>query len=244
MISSGNTSLFATEHGFIAIDGDVKLKIMELLEDEARSFDEIVKHTGKSKSTVSVHLKDLRTYGMLKEMVDPNDRRKKIYSLCSRYISCSQEPVTKHYNNTLEKFASVSLDEYDFIKYTFHALRCGLEAQGINTQPLLKLIGKDIGTKLATNFKSRSLDGILGELSSFWSTHRLGTMSVPRHDPLSIRVDDCFDCGTMPPIDRTLCSFDEGILEAVMLAQLGIDCTMKETECYGTGYDHCLFVMQ
>ncbi|MHC1576217.1 MAG: V4R domain-containing protein [Methanosarcinaceae archaeon] len=244
MISSGNTSLFATEHGFIAIDGDVKLKIMELLEDEARSFNEIVQHIGKSKSTISVHLKDLRACGVLEGIVDPNDRRKKIYSICSRYMACSQEPIIKHYNTTLERFASASLDEYDFIKHTFHALRCGLEAHGINTQPLLKLIGKDIGTKIATKFKSEDLDGILEELSSFWSMHRLGTISVPCHDPLSIMVNDCFDCGTMPPIGITLCSFDEGILEAVLLAQLGIDCTMKETECYGTGYDHCLFVMQ
>ncbi len=42
MISSGYTSFFATEHGFIAIDGDSKLKIMELFEDEAHSSDEIV----------------------------------------------------------------------------------------------------------------------------------------------------------------------------------------------------------
>ena len=92
MARSGNhTALFSTDHGFIALDGPVKLKILDFLKIGSRSFDEIVKHTGKAKSTISVHINDLKLCDLIKEHIDANDKRKKIYNLNSQYMACSQE---------------------------------------------------------------------------------------------------------------------------------------------------------
>jgi len=65
MEPDGQTALFSTLNGIIAIDGPVKLQIMEFLYENAQSFDDIVKHTGKAKSTISVHLKDLKASHLL-----------------------------------------------------------------------------------------------------------------------------------------------------------------------------------
>ena len=49
-------------------------------------FDEIVNNVGKSKSTVSVHLKSLREDGIISYKVHPVDNRKKIFYLNSKYL--------------------------------------------------------------------------------------------------------------------------------------------------------------
>ena len=51
--------------GVNVVKSPVKLTILEMLRDTEMEFDEIVNNTGKSKSTVSVHLKDLRETGII-----------------------------------------------------------------------------------------------------------------------------------------------------------------------------------
>ena len=239
-----HTALFSTDHGFIALNGPVKLKILDFLKIGSRSFDEIVKHTGKAKSTISVHITDLKSCDLLEEHIDANDKRKKTYSLNSQYMACSQKPIIKHYNNILENVSLSCDDEFKFLKSIFHAMRFGFEAHGINHEPIMKKIGADIGESISINFKSTDLNGVLEDIAIFWDTNNLGDVSIIDTNPLSVVVHNCFDCKSMPVVGKTLCSFDEGLLEGIIFGKLGLNCTIKETECFGNGYNHCLFVMQ
>ena len=65
--------------GVNVIKSPVKLTILEMLRDSDMEFEEIVNNTGKSKSTVSVHLKSLRESGVISYRVHPVDNRKKIF---------------------------------------------------------------------------------------------------------------------------------------------------------------------
>ena len=55
------------------------ITILEMLRNSDMEFDEIVSNTGKSKSTVSVHLKSLREAGIVSFKTHPDDNRKKIF---------------------------------------------------------------------------------------------------------------------------------------------------------------------
>lgn len=55
------TESFYTEKGLIAVGSPVKLQILNVLREKPKSFDEIVKYTTKAKSTISVHLNNLRS---------------------------------------------------------------------------------------------------------------------------------------------------------------------------------------
>ena len=68
------------------VKSPVKLTILEMLRDRDMEFDEIVSNTGKSKSTVSVHLKNLRETGIISYKLHPADNRKKIFYLNSKYL--------------------------------------------------------------------------------------------------------------------------------------------------------------
>ena len=65
--------------GVNVVKSPVKLTILEMLRDSEMEFDEIVSNTGKSKSTVSVHLKSLRESGIISFRIYPEDNRKKIF---------------------------------------------------------------------------------------------------------------------------------------------------------------------
>lgn len=65
------------QEGIDVIESPVKSIILSELRKGQRDFQEIVKLTGKSKSTVSKHLTDLRRAGLILERTDPRDRRKR-----------------------------------------------------------------------------------------------------------------------------------------------------------------------
>jgi predicted hydrocarbon binding protein/DNA-binding transcriptional ArsR family regulator len=242
--SDDHTALFSTNHGFIALNSPVKLKILELLNTGSKSFDEVVRYTGKAKSTISVHLNDLKSYDLVDENIGSKDKRKKTYFLNTRCMACSQKPIPNNYDNVLQKVASSTEDQYDFLQSIFQAVKFGFEAHGINHRPIIKKIGTDVGTCISTNFGSSDMDGVLDDIMVFWKSHKLGYVSIVDTEPLTIIVDECFVCKSMPTVGKTLCSFEEGLFEGIFSGKLGLECKIKEMECYGTGHDHCLFVMQ
>ena len=70
----------STELCVNVVKSPVKLIILEMLRDRDMEFDEIVVNTGKYKSTVSVHLKNLREDGIISYRMHPADNRKKYFT--------------------------------------------------------------------------------------------------------------------------------------------------------------------
>lgn len=65
--------------GIDVVKSPVKLTILEMLRSNDMEFDEIVRNTGKSKSTISVHLKSLREDGIISYRLGESDSRRKIF---------------------------------------------------------------------------------------------------------------------------------------------------------------------
>ena len=235
------TEFFYTEKGFVAVDSPVKLQILNLLREEPKSFDEIVKYTAKAKSTISVHLNDLKSYRLVEEKFDPEDRRKKIYSLTSRYMGCSQEPFSGHYRSLLEAVASNGNDKFRFMEALFHALRYGFEAYGIDNSPVVKMIGIDIGKHVSSNFESNTFEALLPEIAVFLESHGDCQVSVFTESTPALKVEDSFKATSMPVTGKPFCALREGIIEGILKEKLGKECGVLEIECYGTGHTHCLF---
>ncbi len=234
------TEFFYTEKGLITIGSPVKLQILNLLREEPRSFDEIVKYTAKAKSTISVHLNNLRACELVKENNDPEDRRRKIYSLTSCYMGCSKEPLIEHYRNLLEKVAENGNNRFHFTETVFHALHFGFEAYGIDNAPVVKIIGSDIGKHLSPIFEAETFEELLIEIARFMEFHGDCRVSVLLKGTPSLKVEDNFK-RSMPVTGKSFCALREGLIEGILKEKLGEDYRVLETECYGIGNDHCLF---
>ncbi len=245
MGNSQKIMIFSTDTGIVALDSPVKLKILEiLLRNGITSFDDLVEQSGKAKSTVSVHLDDLEELNLIEEKTHAGDKRRKYFMLKSVWLACSELPLRDQYNKHLDNIAFTGQNGNSFIKHIFHTVRYGMEAYGFNPKPIMKRFGKDIGTKIGRWFESDDCDGILNELSVFWKKNELGDMTIIKGDKPVILVLNCYLCGKMPYVGKTLCSMDEGIIEGVFSSRLKLDCTVRETECYGTGYNHCKFMVE
>jgi len=236
--------IFSTENGIVALDSPVKLKILEMLRKGAVSFDDLVEQSGKAKSTISVHLDDLEEQNLILEKPSPNDKRKKYFYLNSVCFAISEMPLMTHYQKNMGAFEISAMNGDSLITHIFQTVRYGMEAYGFDPKPIMKRLGRDIGTRLGPEFRSNDASGLFHELSKFWGLHKLGNMKIINSSSSAVIVTGCYHCSKMPNVGKTLCSMDEGILEGIFSSRLNIDCTFKETECFGTGHQHCKFIFE
>ncbi len=238
------TRIFSTDTGIIALDSPVKLKILELLGRGVTAFDDLVEQSGKAKSTISVHLDDLEELSLIQEKKYSEDKRKKYFVLNSLCIAFSGTPLRSQYNKHLDDIAVSGLNEGSFVTHLFRTIRYGMEAYGVDPKPIMRKLGNDVGRKIGPGFKSNDIDGLLNELSSFWKNNQLGDMDINGHSKPAIVISNCYHCCKMPNVGKTLCSMDEGLLEGIFSSRLKRDYQVREIECYGTGHNHCKFVVK
>ena len=244
IVQREKVEIYSTKKGMIAIESPIKNKILKQLHDRELTFEELIEVCGKAKSTMSVHLNDLLDMGMIYKRIDPNDRRKKYFGINTDLLASSRTPVSMHYNTILHTIPAAVGDQYAFLKALFHLVRSGMESYGVDTSPVMKKIGRDVGRMLAPRFKAKTAPELLAEVSKFWEDQGLGKVSIVAGDVPTIVVDDCFDCSSIPNIGMTQCSMDEGILEAIIEEKLKVQCSIEEIECYGTGHHHCKFIIK
>lgn len=234
--------IYATERGTVTIKGPVKLKIMRALRTSERSFEELVKEVRKAKSTVSEHLRKLESEGLVAPAEDKKDRRRKIYS--SRAIFVGTSDALKHQLSTqvYSSMAAAMEKPFDFMRSLFRAMRFTTESLGIDTEPALHLAGMQIGKEIAKFMTSEDPKKLLREIARFWKSHKLGTIKISKTNEITVR--ECYECGGMPDVGKTLCALDEGMLESILNEKLGAKSKVTEVECAGTGFEHCRFIIE
>jgi len=212
--------LFSTSNGLYVIDSPVRIKILSLLREKERKFDEIVELSTKAKSTVSEHLKKLKDDGIISSRPDPEDARKKIFYIKSEYLGeLSREKLFKE---DLEKYIHSYLESdgspFEFFRLLFQTIRVSMISQGINIDPVLHEAGYKVGETLYPSLEDPQEDKFLGNIARFWQTHQLGRVEVTNINPLVINVYDCFECKGLPYMGKTACAFDIGLLKALFSA--------------------------
>ena len=237
--------LFATPHGVKAVKSPVRVKILSMLREGDLSFDELVKFSGRSKSTVSSHLKSMSREGIISSRVDPYDARKKIFFIQSEYIGKLQrEQLQEDISAYIQRYISSENDPFEFFRLIFHTIRISLLTQGVDIDPILHEAGLKVGEALYEKVKDPDRDTFLGNIAIFWQTHSLGSVKVKTLEPLTISVQDCFECSGLPYLGRPACAFDSGILESLFSLYKNEKTRVKETKCYALGDKHCRFVIE
>ena len=111
--------------GIDVVKSPVKLTILEMLRSNDMEFDEIVRNTGKSKSTISVHLKSLREDGIISYRLGESDSRRKIFYLNSKYLGSVEVSKKNEIEETRAEYLIENIVENDgdFTVLLFHTLR-------------------------------------------------------------------------------------------------------------------------
>ena len=240
-------TIFSTKKGVDVVKSPVKSKILEALREKDLSFDEIVKLAGKSKSTVSAHLKSLTDKGIIDSRPHPQDQRKKIFYLTSRYLGkMTPQEIKEKEEEKVEFLVENLIDQgnpFEFFRLMFHTLRVEMIQEGINLDPVLHKVGIRIGEVFYPQLRDEETKIFLENIARFWEANELGRLEVESIDPLVIRAYDCFECGFLPNIGKSACALDSGILESLFSVHFSQKVDVNEVKCYARGDKYCCFVI-
>lgn len=232
--------------GVNVVKSPVKLTILEMLRGSEMEFDEIVSNTGKSKSTISVHLKGLRESGIVSFKVHPNDNRKKIFYLNSKYLGSVNLTEQKEIEETQKDYLIENIvnDDGDFTVLLFHTLRSMLIQEGINIDPVLQATGVRIGNALFDSVYDDDLEVFLENIANFWKTKGLGKLSFEIGNVIKVTSYDCFECKLLPKTGKPACYLDTGILEALFSEYFNLPVNVIEIQCFTMGDGKCVFEVE
>ncbi len=208
-------------------------------------FDEIVFNTGKSKSTISVHLKALRELGVVTYKIDPQDNRKKIFYLNSKYLGSLDKSDNKTLNETKTDLIEHLLDgTNNFPLLLFHTLRSMLIQEGIIIDPILQNVGKKMGEALFSKLYDENLEVFIKNISKFWQNNRLGKLNINLGQIIKITSIDCFECSYLPKTGKPACFLDKGIFESLFESYFKMPVNVTEVKCYTMGDGQCTFEVE
>lgn len=230
------------------IKSPVKLTILELLKSSEMEFDEIVTNTGRSKSTISVHLKALREEGIIDYKLDPNDNRKKVFYISSKFVGevrpSEHLPLKENDVNYIVDNLINNEKGFEFSTLLFHTLRTTLIQEGLNIDPILHDTGVNIGLSLFNRFYDEDFEQFLNNIAQFWSDYGLGNITVEIGDIIKITSVDCFECSLLPKTGKPACFLDAGILEALISSYFNSKVDVTEVKCYTMGDECCSFQIE
>ena len=232
--------------GVNVIKSPVKLTILEMLRDRDMEFDEIVSNTGKSKSTVSVHLKSLREKGIISYRVHPVDNRKKIFFLNSKYIGSVELSEPKQIEETQSNYLIKNIvdEDAEFSTLLFHTLKAMLIQEGINIDPIMQSTGNSIGKSIFEKLYDDDLDIFMKNLAEFWQRKGLGRLTFDVGQIIKITTYDCFECELLPKTGKPACFLDTGIFEGLFTEFFNLPVSVIETQCYTMGDEKCVFEIE
>ena len=232
--------------GVNVVKSPVKLTILEMLRDRDMEFEEIVTNTGKSKSTVSVHLKGLRENGIISYRVHPVDNRKKIFYLNSKYIGSVNITEPKEIEETQSDYLIENIidDDAEFSTLLFHTLKAMLIQEGVNIDPILQSTGNSIGKSIYGKLYDDDLDVFIQNIASFWQAKGLGRLTYKIGQIIKITTYDCFECRLLPRTGKPACFLDTGIFEGLFTEFFNLPVSVIETQCYTMGDEKCVFEIE
>jgi hypothetical protein len=126
-------------------------------------------------------------------------------------------------------------------RFILSTIRLTLLNQGILIDPLLTIAGKKVGERLYPCVEAPRIESMIQNTGRLWRQNRLGSLSLERLDPPTIRITDCFECVDLPISGRSACAFDSGVFTSLFSAIQGQPVTTIETHCYAMGSNFCRF---
>jgi predicted hydrocarbon binding protein len=225
-----------------------RLKILELLSEKELTNSHLAGMLNLSKPTISHHLKLLLDGGIVKISRIEHEEHgiaMKFYAVNPNILSVEvlkdnklSEQISKEIQGALDARSGLSggLANSAFLRM----LKSTILNTGIDMDKPFYDAGYKIGVNvISKQIKTNSQKEVLKELAILWEKLKLGTVELISEN--KIKVTNCYQCGDMPDLGKPLCPSDAGIIAGVLDTVCAKRYLVKETKCWGTGYDFCEF---
>lgn len=230
--------IYGGPRGYQAVTNPVRQRILRALEEQDRTLTELVKLTGKAKSTLSaVHLRDLLRGGLVEERAHDEDSRVKVYRLVGRRIGSSSVPLddlreaVRNYVSSAQ--GGLALPLVNIVEAFDRLPRLRAEESR-----WIGLVGERLGSMAAANLAAQEPGPLLRELGEVWRREGLGTAARVRSDGTALELNHA--PGTLPGGPR--CALVQGFLQGALTTRSGRPAWVRERACAGDGRSRrCVF---
>ena len=230
--------IYSTSKGIKIVDSPIKIQILDVLDNKTSETD-IVSIIGKSKSTVSVHLRSLIDEGVINYKAHPLDRRSKLFYVVAEYIG-EIFPDTIIFGTP--EIESGLTSPGKFSAELFRQYKSLLLYNGLSLWPLEVKVGENIGKSLYNEFEYESFPELIELLVKSFDELGLGKIKISSEDPLIIKVTDCHECSGLQ-YNLPICNVTMGIFKGVFSQYVGAPVTVEEVECVSNYDDSCTFTI-
>lgn len=237
--NNNKIKIFSTNKGIKIVDSPIKIQILNMLEGQV-SEAEIVSKTNKSKSTISVHLKNLIEEGIISFKSHPLDRRSKLFYVLAEYIG-EIYPDKLIYRTPAIESAITNKDEFQ--SELFKQYKSILLVYGLKLEPLEVKTGMELGKKLYEGFEYNTFDELLDSIIETFEKLQLGNIKVNSQKPLILKNNDCRECQNLQ-YSMPTCNIIKGILKGIFEEYYGNPISVEEVECTSKYDDCCTFLIE
>lgn len=228
-----------------------RLKILELLSEKELTNSQLARMLNLSKPTISHHLKLLLDAGIVKiSRIEHEEHgiQMKFYEVNPNILSVAglkENKLTEQIAKEIqEAISAIPVPPgYHANSAFLRMLKSTILDTGIDMDKPFYDAGYKIGVNIISKqVKANTLKDVLKELAVMWEKLKLGTVELIGEN--KIKVTNCYQCGNMPDMGKPLCPSDAGIIAGVLDKTLRKRHSVKETKCWGTGYEFCEFEIE
>lgn len=230
--------IYATTKGIKIVDSPIKIQILNILDGQVSEI-EIVKQTGKSKSTISVHLKNLIDEEIISFKSHPLDRRSKLFYIYADYIGeiCPDKIIYK-----LPEIESQITSKAQLYMELFRQFKSILLIHGLQIEPLEVATGQRIGEHLYSQFEYETLEQLTELVKDKFNELDLGQLKISSFEPLILKNNGCHECFKLQ-YNISTCNVTKGILKSIFESHFNREVSVEEVECTSKYDDCCTFTV-
>ena len=234
--------LYYTKNGLVQVSNDVRRQILHELEDRNLSLTELSKMTGKAQSTLSVHLDKMVGEGLITVHDDPEDSRRKVYSLISVMLAYSKPPSDEAMTMAMKVLSEVADDPVKTRDALARFIFLGFDGMGLSVGPMATILGSIHAMALGGSLTADTVEGTVANARDYYRRMGFGEASIYSLKPLSIIIKD--DLSFTEDSAKSLGYYATGFFSKILEDSTGRSYTVASSEVFGTDCNYFRFTLE
>ena len=240
-VAPENFVLYNTDNGIVIITNGVRVRILDELSKRNLSLTELVDLTGKAQSTLSVHLESMVNDGVIKSREDPEDNRRKIYSISSLRVAETKTPDSESFEKAREIFADM-VDYPDKIgNYMIYFLYTIMDSRGLSVGPLAEIIGSIHAQAIGGKIQKGPIEDVVDQIRKYYTFANMGKVTIYSFNPLTLIVDSEFKLSKGAA--ETMGRYPVGYFSKALEIVYGTPFELSSSEVFGSENNYFRFVL-
>ena len=234
--------LYYTKNGLVQVSNDVRRRILHELEDKNLSLTDLSKITGKAQSTLSVHLDKMISEGLITVHDDPDDSRRKVYSLVSVILAYSKPPSDEAITTAVKVLADVADDPIKTRDALAKFIFLGIDGLGLSIEPMANILGTIHGMALGGYLSGDTIEDTVSNARDYYKRMGFGEASIYSLNPLTVIIKE--DLSFTEDSAKSLGGYAAGFFAKVLEDATGKTYSIKSSEVFGSDCNYFKFTLE